>query len=204
MDAGYFSFYDFMFNELGIKNPVKDKYNAYLETTKSGVIYPCDEFCVISNKPTKILMKNGRLHCDGGTAWEYSDGLKGWALNGIAVPQYLAETPEGKLDLEFFKKETNADVKAEFVRKYGVERMLSYGKKVDSHEKYNDEWWSRSEYELWDMKDLFGLPYVPYLKMRNLTTGVWHVEAVEPSCMTIPDAIKYRFGGKDLKITNIK
>ena len=33
-----------------------------------------------------------------------------------------------KHEIQFFKKEKNADVKAEFIRKYGVDRMVSLGK----------------------------------------------------------------------------
>ena len=106
-DSGYFSFYEFMFNVLKIKNPVEDLYSSYLKTTECGIIYPCDDFCVISNKPSNILMSNGQVHSDGSPAIEYRDGFKVWSLNGVRVPQYLAETPTEKLDLEFFKKEQN-------------------------------------------------------------------------------------------------
>jgi hypothetical protein len=39
--------------------------------------------------------------------------------------------------------------------------------------------------------------------MQNQTTEIWHVEAVSPACRTLKDAIKERFGGKDMKILNI-
>lgn len=122
-DVSYFSFYEFMFECLGIKNPVSELFESYIKTTETGIIYPCDDFCVISNRPTNINMKNGLLHSDGSPAVEYADGLKSWALNGVKVPQYLAETPEGELSIDFFKKENNADIRAEFIRKFGIERM---------------------------------------------------------------------------------
>ena len=204
LDAGYISFYDFIFSELGIENPVKEAYGAFKSTLETGCIYAMKKFCVISQKPTKINMVNGKLHSNGSPAWEYADGVKGWALNGVAVPQYLAETPEGDLDIEWYLTQKNADVKAEFVRKYGVERMLSFGEKVDEYTKYNDEWWTKSEYALWNMGKLFDTDYQPYLKMRNQTTGVWHMEAVHPDCRDLPEAIKFRFDGKQVKIINIK
>ena len=113
-----------------------------------------------------------------------------------------------KILIDFFLKEKNADVKAEFVRKYGVERMLDMGKKVDSYEKYKEKdypYWHESQYELWDMAKLFeGLDYQPYVKMVNQTTGIWHVEAVSPNCRNLKDAIKERFGGREMKILAIK
>lgn len=127
-----------------------------------------------------------------------------YSLNGIRVPEYLAMTPSEDLEIDWFHQQQNADVRTEFVRKFGVERMLSMGKKIDTHENYDEEWWTKSEYELWDMASLFpNLDYQPYLKMQNQTTKVWHVEAVSPNCRTLEDAIKERFGGMNFKITSI-
>jgi hypothetical protein len=39
--------------------------------------------------------------------------------------------------------------------------------------------------------------------MLNQTTGIWHVEAVSPQCRTLKDAIKERFGGREMKIVAI-
>jgi galactitol-specific phosphotransferase system IIC component len=51
------------------------------------------------------------------------------------------------------------------------------------------------------MSKLFtSLEYAPYLKMLNPTTKVWHMEGVSPECKTVKDAIKERFGGRDMKI----
>jgi cellulase/cellobiase CelA1 len=125
-------------------------------------------------------------------------------LNGINVPEWLAVTPTGKLTVEDYNRLTNADHKVEFIRKFGVERMLCMGKKIDSFEKYKKEWWTRSQYELWDMNCIFdGVNYAPHLKMLNQTTGVWHVEAVSPDCKNLKDAIKERFNGMDLDIQAI-
>jgi len=82
--------------------------------------------------------------------------------------------------------------------------MLSLGKKIGSYENYDEEWWTKSEYKLWDMAALFpNLNYQPYLKMMNQTTKIWHVEAVSPDCRTLRDAIKERFGGRDFTIKAI-
>ena len=114
-------------------------------------------------------------------------------------------TPEEDLTLEDYHKIKNADVRTEFVRKFGVERMLEgFGQKIDSFKNYDEEWWTKSQYELWDMQKVFdGVNYAPHLKMMNQTTKVWHVEAVSPSCRNLQDAIKERFGGKDFKIKSI-
>jgi hypothetical protein len=171
--------------------------------------FPFENYCLISERPIRLTVDDqGRLHNEKVKAIEYADGYGMYYLHGVKVPEYLVVTDAENLDIDFFTKETNADVKAEFVRKYGIERMLQFGVKVDSYEKYDQEehpWWWKSEYELWDMKSLFvGLDYQPFLKMANQTTGIWHVEAVPPTCLTISDALKARFGGRDMKIVDIK
>lgn len=210
--ASVFSFYDYIIQELkvDIGDELLDKYKTWEKTSQLGCIYPLDNLTVVCQKPTTIkLNENNVLHCDGGAALEYSGlgDFKVYALNGVTVPEYLAVTPGHKLDLEQYKKETNADVKAEFIRKAGIERFLDMGKLVDTYQNYDQEdhvWWWKSEYELWEMKDIFtNLDSAPYLKMVNQTTSTFHLEGVSPKCKTIAEALRERFGGRDFIIKNI-
>jgi hypothetical protein len=206
--ASVFSYYDFFLSEdiVKIGADLKRKFNIWKATSKLGLIYPLEDICYVCKKPTQIRKQENGLHCETGMALEY----EGWgfhALNGVVVPKYLVETPSEDLDIEFFKKEQNSDVKAEFIRKYGVERMLDLGKKIDTFERYDQEdqpWWWKSEYELWDMAPIFDeITYQPFLKMLNQTTKIWHVEAVSPNCFNLVDSIKERFNGRDMKIVSI-
>lgn len=170
--------------------------------------FPYEDDCAIIERPIKLhVNEGGFLHCENDKAIEYSDGWGHYYLSGIKVPEYLVMTPSEDLDIKFFLNEQNADVKAEFVRKFGVERMIDLGKKIDSYEKYDPKkykWWHKSQYELWDMHSLFpGLDYQPFVKMLNQTTGIWHMEAVSPNCMTLADALKERFGGREMRIIAI-
>lgn len=204
--AGWFSYYEFMRCELGIKYNNEEKYMAFLACQPYGMVWPLDEVCVVCQPPTVIKRNEHGLHCDGGPAVSYNGKSEIYALNGVVVPKYLVVTPSEDLSLEFFTAEKNADVKAEFVRKYGVERMLELGKQIDTFENYSqteNPWWYASQYELYNMGILFDVEYQPYLKMRNQTTDIWHVEAVSPECRTLKDAIKERFGGRDMKILKI-
>jgi hypothetical protein len=206
--AQIFAFYDFIINELKvpIENSLLRKYKIWEATSELGLIFPLSSVCIVTEKPKVIkLNENKVLHCDGGPALQYEGlgDLTIYSLNGVNVDKHLAVTRSHDLTIEYYHSLKNADVKTEFVRKYGVERMLELGKKLDSYENYDDEWIKRSEYELWDMKSLFEtVPYAPHLKMMNQTTKVWHVEAVSPSCLNIKDALKERFGG-DFKIRAI-
>lgn len=209
-DAAMFSFYDYFQQEVGIDyKEATDKYRIWQNTSKLGLIFPMENVVIVSQKPRTIkLNEQGQAHCDGGPAIEYSGygDVKIYMLNGVRVPEWLATTHSAKIDISKYNNISNADVKAEFVRKVGIERMLSTGKLLDTYTKYNDKWWNKSEYELWDMHNLFqGVAYAPHLKMRNQSVpGVWHVEAVSPECRTLADAIKERLGGMDLEIVDIK
>ena len=203
-DANVWSFYDFFKDEVGIDfKDASENYAIWHSTHKLGQIYPMPTAVVVSQKPTVIhLNENNVTHCDGGPAIAYDGyGLnKIFILNGTRVPEWLAVTPSSQLTLEQYNELENADHKMEFVRKFGVERMLSFGNKIDSYENYpNEDWWVKSEYELWDMAVLFpGIPYAPHLKMLNQTVGVWHVESVSPECKTLKQAIAERLGDIDL------
>ena len=203
-----FSYYDYIIRELKLPldAALMRKYEAWEATCQLGFIYPLENVCIVSQKPSSIKLDDEhRLHCDGGPALTYNGygDFAIYSLHGVTVEKYLAETPGEQLSLDYYHTITNADQRTEFVRKYGVERMLDLGKKIDSHESYDQEWWTKSEYELWDMACLFeGVAYAPHLKMLNQTTGIWHVEAVSPHCENLAQAINDRMG--DFNIINIK
>ena len=160
---------------------------------------PYDGVCFVSERPTEINWSDKRLHGDGKPAVKWADGYAMYALNGVSVPMELAMTEAGQLSIDLFMKEKNADVKAEFLKKYGMDRMVKHGVVVDSHDKYDDEWYHKSEYKLIDMGNILSeagylVTYAPYLYMRNQTTGTYHLEGVHPNCRTVKEAMKFRMG----------
>jgi hypothetical protein len=213
--AATFSFYDFMFEEVGVEIDAElyAKYKTWEATSQIGCIYPMEEYTIVSEKPTEIHLNfnaANRLHRDGGPALTYAGrgNLKVYSLNGVRVPEYIAVTPEEKLDLDYYKTITNADIKAEFVRKAGIERFKELGTLLDTYKNYQGEEyikWHDSQYELWDMEAIFdGLSSAPYLSMVNQTTSIFHFEGVSPDCQDLKSAIKQRLGGRDMVIKEIK
>lgn len=207
-----FSFYDYMFECLGVDiDPnIWIKYKKWESTSKLGCIYPLKTVTVVSAKPSIIkLNEANRLHCENGPALSYGGlgDFKIYALNGITVPEWLVTTSEVDLSITRYTELQNADAKAEFVKKVGIERFETNGVIVDTYTNYDQttqSFWYKSEYVLIDMKFLFAsLSYAPYLKMLNQTTGIWHMEAVSPNCKTIGEALNERFGGKNFKIIGI-
>jgi hypothetical protein len=207
--SSVFSYYDYMINEAGVKlePDLLTKYKVWEETSHLGLIYPLDDICIVTQKASTIRVdEEGRLHCDGDYALKYEGrgDFKIYALFGVNVSKELALTPAQDLDIDLFLKEENADIRAAFIQKVGVETLLERGEKIDTYENYDVEWWSKSEYELWDMNTLYTtVEYAPHLRMKNQTTGVWHVEAVSPDCRNIEDALKERFGEEQYQIMAI-
>lgn len=191
--SGYFAFYDYCNEVLGIE--YCEEYEWYKKTTECSLIYPLDDICIFCEKPLEINLKDGQLHAEGKPSIKYEGDWNVYSLNGIRVPKYLAMTPSGLLDLEFFKsKEHLADVKTEFIRKYGIDRMISLGIEVDTYKNYDNKDWNESEYKLIDMAPIFEerISYAPHVYMKNLTTGVYHLEGVAPECKNLIDAFKFR------------
>jgi hypothetical protein len=154
-----------------------------------GYIYPLDNFCIFSEKPLIIKMKNGLLHSENGPSVEYADGFfKVWSLNGVGVPQYLVETKWNELDCTVFLKEPNAEVRREFVRKAGIEKVCKdLNAKVIS--KGFDQAGQPCELLLLDLKDGRERPYI---KLLNPSMGIYHIEGVPTECKTLEQAFNSR------------
>ena len=160
---------------------------------------------MVCDRPKEINRNaQGQLHNEKGMSISWKDGYGIYSLNGVTMKKEHVMTPSEKMTPKMVMSEKNADVKAELIRKFGIDRLSKYGKVVDSWKNYNDEWYSKSEYELIDMASIFNqVSYAPHLKMTNLTTGTYHLEGVDPNCKTIKDALMFRCG-EDVQIVAIK
>ena len=147
--------------------------------------------CFLSHKPTRIRVNHSGLHCDGGPAALYPDGWAVWALNGVGVPQWLAEQRAEDIDPSRLVEIENAEVRREFVRKVGLERIL-YKMKARILDKQGD-------YEL-VLLELGDDRRRPYLKMLNPSIGVWHAEGVLPICKTVAEALAWRNGTAEIPV----
>ena len=204
-------------------------YNTFINiVNNTPFLLPYQNICIVSRKPIEISYKKENmkrkytplrcsydkyiLHGDGKPAVKYKDGFTSYILNSQSVPKWLAMTPTSLLKSEQYLELENANVKREFIKKFGIDRMKSLGKVIDTWENYknhiNYEWMKKSKYELIDMGIMDKVGYIPYLGMINQTTGTYHLEAVKEGCKTIPEAFtNTRWNGKNfnkIKITNIK
>lgn len=163
-----------------------------MDSLNFGPIWPLEEHCVISDRPEAIHMKDGRLHCETGPAVRYRDDFSVWALNGVRVPPAVVMTRGEDMDAGFLRaylcnSKINAEVRREVVRKVGAALIFErLGGKVI--EKSPD-----GVYELVSLDTGDGRMR-PYLKMKNPSIGIYHVEGVHPNCDTIEKALAWRNG----------
>lgn len=182
--AGWTAWKNFYVEQIGIKIDVDC--SMIDDQIYYGPVWPLENFCVISDRMAACSVNANGLHCDGGPAVEYKDGFKIWALNGVRVPQWLAETPFHKLEPKKFAELSNVEIRREFVRKVGVEQLM-----VKLGSTLLDKW---DDYELHSV-NLGGTTGAwPYLKMKNPSIGVWHLECVPRECTTVKAALAARNG----------
>lgn len=137
----------------------------------------------MSDRPKEIHMVGTRLHRDGGMAVQFRDGWGIWKLNGVTVSQEIAETPKETLSSDLILKEKNAQVRAEIARKIGVERLAK-----DLNAETVDR---EGGYELL-LLDLGDNQKRPYLKMKNPSVDLVHIEGVQPGITTVSAALTWR------------
>ena len=198
-------------------NPQNQKFwNWYQKTWDVIAIYyeKTSNTCFVIKKPDEWKIE------DNDTKMYYRYGnMEKFFFNRLEVPKWLYTTPaEDLIPEDYFLLTNNADLKAEFVKKIGINRLVEFGTVIDSYENYPDnEMWAKSEYKIIDMSALKfkkvvtpgGFPleffeYAPFLYMKNQTTGDYHLEGIHPRCKTLYDAIKMRYNGLNIKNYDIK
>jgi hypothetical protein len=188
-DSNWLGFYDFFCNECNLVTQTEKLEGLWLIAKNAGWFLPHEKICWISERHN-VLHKNakGQLHWDGSPALSYPDGFHLWFLNGVNVGQEISETPFDKLDAKLILKEKNAEVRREIVRKIGIEKVCR-DLKAKVIDKSGD-----GMYELL-MLDLGDTRVRPYLKMKNPSIGVYHIEGVAPEIKTVQQALNWRIGG---------
>jgi hypothetical protein len=167
---------------LGLK--FSECYHILRNCVGFGPVWPLDNLCIASIRPSAIRMRNELLHSDGSPSVEYLDGTKCYTLNGIPVKDWHALTPAEKIDPKQVLAEENSDIRRELIRKLGIERMLAVlpNKRLDK----------REDYEVYSIDLGDGVRDARYLKMINPSIGVFHLEGIDPSCDTVIKALNWR------------
>jgi len=142
-----------------------------------------DEVILVARPVMRITGES--LHCEDGPAVWWPAGEQYYFLNGVEVTKEIVETPAHILNPHLITKTPNAEVRREIVRKVGIERICEAlnARCVDRDGDY--------ELIILQLDDHRGRPY---LKMRNPSIGVFHIEGVSPDCRTVQQALNFRNG----------
>lgn len=186
-DAAYLGLYNYFLEVLKIESC--NKLIPLMDLSKEvGWFFPYKDVCVISEKPIKINLKNGRIHCEDDPSILYKDGFSVYGLNGIIVTKEIVETPHDKLDAKLILNEKNVEVRREIIRKIGMERICK-----DLDTKILD----KKTYDIGGYYELISINIGddrirPYLRMTNQSTGSIHIEGVPPEIKTVDNALAWR------------
>jgi hypothetical protein len=139
---------------------------------------------IIALSRPRLRRRFEELHSDDGPAVSWPEGQEQYFfLNGVHVPRELVESPANEIDPRLLLHERNTEVRREIVRKVGIERIC---------EGLNAECVDRAgNYELL-LLDLQDGRMRPFLKMKNPSVEVYHIEGVAPECRTVAEALAWR------------
>ncbi|MBF0431840.1 MAG: hypothetical protein HQK83_11205 [Fibrobacteria bacterium] len=162
-------------------------HNALELAQSCGYYWLLKNIAILTDRPCRLELKSGRLHCESDMALKYRSGWGVCYLNGIEVKkEYVLSDVHNTPAEDLFKmvlKEENIDIRRELLQMIGVERFKNYGTLI--HKKNN--------YELINMSGLFaGIDYAPYLLMKNPSLGIFHMEGVSPECENVQEALNWR------------
>ena len=127
INAGYCAFYDFLIEEVKKPTPKLLKiWNIFKKISEYFHYFYCfDNIVFYSEKPITLKFNaNNQLHNENGMAVEYADGWGFYSLNGVSVPEWLVTEKWNKIDPMKFAEIENAEIRREFVRKVGIERIV--------------------------------------------------------------------------------
>lgn len=181
--AGWQAFYEFFKDEVGV--PGLEIIQPTLELSKDcGWIFPYNDFCVLSEKPQVLKIRNNRLHNETGPALSYSDGFKIYALNGVIMPEWVINQPKENLKAKDILDIKNAEQRMQAMKHKGMGHFFD-----------------ALEFKVLDKKNGYELLLVDhqgemceYLKMVNPSTGEIHLEGINPGLDTVDKALAWRNG----------
>ncbi len=190
-DAGWLSFYNYFLEVVGLEE-CRELEPMMVLAQQCGWFWLYENAVIFSEKPTKYAFNESNdLHNEHGPAIEYADGVKYYFLNGVAMPEWLFETPKEEIDPKKVLGIQNVEIRSEAIRFYGMDRLykLLDVKVIDTRQ---------DGYELLSIDVGADVPW-PYLKMINPSTAEIHIEAVGEEAKTVTEALASRYPDRLLK-----
>jgi hypothetical protein len=82
-DNYWAAYHDFFVEVVGVEVEDTPAIKAYLNTMDLGLIYPLDNVCIVTERPTKVVVNaDKKLSSETGSALEYANDLEIFAIDG--------------------------------------------------------------------------------------------------------------------------
>ena len=192
--SGWTCFLSFFKNVVGLDID----YSKYVHYEKANIHgswrFMHEKFCIISDRPSKLTVdEENRPHSYQGPYIEWRDGTALYAIHGVRVPMWIAETKAEEFTKDMILSEENADYRRCIVQKIGIEKTVELlgAEVIDTYESSVG-----GQYELLAIDYTGTGEKRPFLKMKNPSMDAWHIEGVSPGIKTVKDAICFRNGLK--------
>jgi hypothetical protein len=115
---------DFAFSVLNYRQD-REKWSAVKELTlQCGWIFAMGKFCIVCDRPTKILTNaDNWLHGVGETALEFADGWSTYANRGMIIPERYGAVNPSQWQSQWVLQEQNRSVQQILMREIGATRL---------------------------------------------------------------------------------
>jgi hypothetical protein len=124
MWAGYECYMTACRDIIGLKLDQHEKYKYWESASiEGGFRFMHEEFCMVCDFPEVLKVENNLPHCTDGPSHKWRDGWSLWHIEGVAVDEQIVMRPETQT-IKQIASESNADVKAIRIQRYGWTRYL--------------------------------------------------------------------------------
>ncbi|MEG3840662.1 DUF6745 domain-containing protein [Microcoleus sp. herbarium14] len=94
--------------------------------TECGWIFAFYDVCYVCDRPTKLCLDSEhRLHAEGESAIEFSDGYKLYSYHGVTLPEAYGQIHPDRWQATWLLEEDNAEVRRVLIQGIGYARICS-------------------------------------------------------------------------------
>lgn len=148
-----------------------------------GWIIPFEKVCYVCSRPLKLsLDSEHRLHAEGESAIEFTDGYKIYSYHGVTLPEKYGQLHPNQWQSQWILEEENAEVRRVLIQVIGYARICSELQAAEL-----DSW---QEYTLLKIDNADVEP-IYLLKMTCPSTGFIHALRVPPDMQSAREAIRW-------------
>jgi hypothetical protein len=127
MDAGSLAFYDYFRTEFGLVTETEPLQGLNSVALECGWWWGFEDIVFMSDRPCILTLDdNNGLHNETGPALAYEDGFAIYAWHNVVIPDdksWIITNPK-KITIDDIDKESNADLQAIMIEKFGQRKYL--------------------------------------------------------------------------------